>query len=209
MSLPPKNHDIYSATIKMFGSQPEPAFETAERQIEVWGRTWGCDNDVGQIRAVLMHRPGDEFNIIDPTKRIEEIGAYGDVQSGWYWQSETIPELAEMQAQHDSLADTLRAEGADVIYLEGVDGGRFKSVYTRDSSFAVKGGAIVTRLAPRMRPCTQSKYLLAKLRKVSRLALRMSRNFFSASWSFLLARTDWASFLLGPTFSRMRLPWAR
>jgi len=151
MAIPPKNRDIYSATIKMFGSQPEPSFETAERQIEVWGREWGCDNDVGQIRAVLMHRPGDEFNIIDPTKRIEEIGAYGDIKAGWYWQSETIPELAEMQAQHDSLADALRAEGAEVIYLEGVDGNRFKSIYTRDSSFAVKGGAIVTRLAPLMR----------------------------------------------------------
>jgi N-dimethylarginine dimethylaminohydrolase len=49
------------------------------------------------------------------------------------------------------LANTLRAEGAEVIYLKGVDGGRFKSVYTRDSSFAVRGGAVVTRMAPRMR----------------------------------------------------------
>jgi len=32
-----------------------------------------------------------------------------------------------------------------------VEDGRFKSMYTRDSAFAVKGGAIVTRLAPRMR----------------------------------------------------------
>jgi len=149
--LPPKNKDIYNATIKLFGSHPEPAFEDRGRLEALWGRAWGCDNDVGRIRAVLMHRPGGEFSIIDPTKRIVEIGAYGDLEAGWYWQSETIPPLAEMQAQHDALAELLRAEGAEVIYLEGVGDGRFKSVYTRDSSIAVKGGAIVTRLAPRMR----------------------------------------------------------
>lgn len=150
-TIPPKNRDIYNATIKMFGSQPEPAFETRERQLTDWGRQWGCDNDVGQIRMVLMHRPGDEFNIVDPTKRIEEIGSYGDLQAGWYWQSEHIPELTEMQDQHDALADVLRAEGAEVVYLDEIKDNQFKSVYTRDSSFAIKGGAIVSRMAPRMR----------------------------------------------------------
>jgi len=147
----PKNKDVYGATIKLFGSQPEPAFEDSRRLEALWGRNWGCDNDIGQIRAVLMHRPGDEFDVIDPTKRIEETGSFGDLEAGWYWQSETIPPLAEMQAQHDALAAALRAEGVEVVYLEGVGDGRFKSVYTRDSSFAVKGGAVVTRLAPRMR----------------------------------------------------------
>ena len=147
----PKNKDVYNATIKLFGSEPEPAFEESRRLEALWGRAWGCDNDIGQIRAVMMHRPGQEFDVIDPAKRIEETGSFGDLEAGWYWQSETIPPLAEMQAQHDRLADAVRAEGAEVIYVDGVEGGRFKSVYTRDSSFAVKGGAIVARLAPRMR----------------------------------------------------------
>ncbi len=143
--------NTYNATIKMFGSEWTPAFETEEKLTRLWGRNWGCDNDVGQIRAVLMHRPGEEFNVIDPTKRIDEIGSYGDLKAGWYWQSKRIPPLSELQAQHDALTAILRAEGAEVIYLEGVGNGRFKSVYTRDSSFAVKGGAIVCRMAPRMR----------------------------------------------------------
>lgn len=117
----------------------------------IWGRDWGCDNDVGQIHAVLMHRPGPEFDVIDRSKRIEGTGSYGDPERGWYWQSDTIPTLAELQEQHDALAGTLRAEGAEVVYLEGVGDGRFKSVYTRDSSIAIKGGSIVTRLAPYMR----------------------------------------------------------
>jgi N-dimethylarginine dimethylaminohydrolase len=142
---------IYAMTVKMFGPEAEPAFETAGELTATWGRDWGCDNDVGQIRAVLMHRPGEEFDIIDPTKRIESIGSFGDLEEGWYLQSDTIPSLSEMQAQHDAFAQALRDEGVEVILLEGVSGHRFKSCYTRDSAFAVKGGAIVTRLAPRMR----------------------------------------------------------
>ena len=138
-------------TMKMFGSQAEPAFETRGELESSWGREWGCDNDVGELRAVMMHRPGAEFAVIDPSKRIESIGSYGDPEKGWYFQSDTIPELAQMQAQHDNFVNTLRDEGVEVLMLEGVDGHRFKSCYTRDSSFAVKGGAIVARLAPRMR----------------------------------------------------------
>jgi len=147
----PKNKDVYNATIKLFGSEPEPAFEAASRLEALWGRRWGCDNDVGQIRAVLMHRPGEEFAVIDPAKRIESIGSFGDPEAGWYWQSESIPPLAEMQAQHDALVAALRDEGVEVLFLEGVSDGHFKSCYTRDSAIAVQGGAIVCRMAPRMR----------------------------------------------------------
>jgi len=143
--------NIYALTVKMFGSVPEPAFETTGELERYWGREWGCDNDVGQIRSILVHRPGNEFNIIDPDKRIESIGSFGDLEEGWYFQSDTVPKLADMQAQHDQLTATLRAEGAEVIELKGVSDNRFKSCYTRDSSISVKGGSIVTRLAPRMR----------------------------------------------------------
>lgn len=148
---PQKDTRVYNAIIKLFGSEPDPAFEDQGRMERIWGRNWGCDSDVGQLRAVLMHRPGHEFDVIDRSKAIPETGGYGDTESGWYWQSREIPKLEELQAQHDALADVLRAEGVEVIYLEGVEGGRFKSVYTRDSCIAVPGGCIVTRLAPRMR----------------------------------------------------------
>ncbi len=146
-----EGRDIYSQTIKLFGSHPEPAFETPEQQEYVWGRPWGCDNDVGQIRLVLMHRPGAEMDIIDPAKRLEGIGSFGDVEAGWYWQSDTVPPMEELRAQHDSLVATLRAEGAEVVFLEDIEDDGIKSCYTRDSSIAVKGGAIVCRLARTIR----------------------------------------------------------
>ena len=142
---------IYNQTIKMFGSHPEPAFESAEQQAYVWGREWGCDNDVGRIRLCLMHRPGDEMNIVDRTRRIEEIGSYGDPEAGWYFQSDTVPDWGEFRAQHQGLIDTLRDEGVEVVFLDRIEPDGIKSVYTRDSSFAVKGGAIVSRLARTIR----------------------------------------------------------
>lgn len=142
---------IYNMTIKMFGSVPEPAFETHDELESVWGRAWGVDNDVGKIRAVLMHRPGKELDRVDPNKRIEEIGAFGDLEEGWYWQSDTIPPATDMQAQHDALVDALEAEGVEVHYIKGDIEGRFKSCYTRDPLIMVKGGAIVCRMAPRLR----------------------------------------------------------
>ena len=143
--------DVYSQTIKLFGSHPEPVFESPEQQTGVWGREWGCDNDVGQLRVVLMHRPGDEMKIIDANKRIEEIGSYGDLEEGWYFQSETIPPMDEFRAQHDGLVQTLRDEGVEVVFLDSIEKDGIKSMYTRDSSFAIKGGAIVTRLARTIR----------------------------------------------------------
>lgn len=146
-----EGREIYSQTIKLFGSHPEPGFETPEQQEYVWGRNWGCDNDVGQIRLILMHRPGNEMKVIDPSKRIASTGGFGDVERGWYWQSDVIPPMEELQAQHDALVATLRAEGAEVVFLDEVEDDGIKSVYTRDSSFAIKGGAIVTRLARTIR----------------------------------------------------------
>jgi hypothetical protein len=36
---------IYDMTIKMFGPEAEPAFETAGELTANFGREWGCDND--------------------------------------------------------------------------------------------------------------------------------------------------------------------
>jgi len=142
---------IYNQTIKLFGSHPEPAFESRDQQESVWGRQWGCDNDVGQIRLCLMHRPGAEMNIIDPAMRIDEIGSYGDRHKGWYFQSDVIPDWDEFRSQHDHLVQVLQAEGVEVVYLDSVEEDGIKSVYTRDSSIATSGGALVTRLARSIR----------------------------------------------------------
>lgn len=122
-----------------------------KQQALVWGRRWGCRNDVGRLRLVLMHRPGDELKVVDPSKRLDDIGAFGDPEAGWYWRGREVPALAALQAEHDALVATLRAEGVEVVFLDRVAAGRMKSCYTRDSVIAVDGGAIVTRMGAPIR----------------------------------------------------------
>lgn len=141
----------YNMLIERFASEPEPAFESPAQQAAVWGRAWGCNSDVGRLRVVLMHRPGEELRVLDGLPLIPELGAYGDPESGAYWRGEVIPSLAEQQAQHDALAAALREEGVEVVYLRRAAPGRHKSVYTRDSCIGVQGGAVVTRMGPRIR----------------------------------------------------------
>lgn len=144
---------VYQKTIQLFGSSPEPAFEDPSRLTKDWGQAWGVDNDVGRIRSILVHRPGPELDMVDPAKRIEEIGSYGDLEKGWYWQSDTVPDMDKLRAQHDSMVEVFRREGIEVHYLDGQGqtDGMLKAVYTRDSALMVKGGAIVCRMAPRIR----------------------------------------------------------
>ncbi len=142
---------IYGQTIKLFGSQPEPAFESEAGQTAVWGRQWGCDNDVGTLRVCLMHRPGPEMEIVDRNRRIEEIGSFGDLDKGWYFQSDTVPDWDEFRAQHDGLVRTLQNEGVEVVFLDSIEPDGLKSIYTRDSSFAIKGGSVICRLARSIR----------------------------------------------------------
>jgi len=142
----------YNMLIRTFASEAEPPFESEREQHAVWGRRWGCESDVGRLRMVLMHRPGTEMGVLNPGALIPELGAYGDVTGkSWYWRGTEIPALSEQQAQHDALVTALREEGVEVAMLDRCAPGRHKSVYTRDSAIAVKGGAIVTRMGPRVR----------------------------------------------------------
>jgi N-dimethylarginine dimethylaminohydrolase len=134
----------------IFGSVPEPAFDSTEEQTAVWGRRWGCTNDVGRLRSVLMHRPGEELSVVE-NKPLAEIGGFGDPEKGWYWMGRTMPDLEAMQRAHDSFTSLLRAEGVDVVLVDKAAPGAMKQIYTRDSVIGVPGGAIVTRLARRVR----------------------------------------------------------
>ncbi len=144
---------VYQKTIQMFGSSPEPAFEDPSRLTKDWGQAWGVDNDVGRIRSILVHRPGPELDMVDKAERIEEIGSYGDLEKGWYWQSDTVPDMDALRGQHDKMVEVFRREGIEVHFLDGQGqtDGMLKAVYTRDSALMVKGGAIVCRMAPRIR----------------------------------------------------------
>lgn len=150
MSAMTENEWRYNQLIKIFPSEAEPPFEDEDLLTRWWGRPWGCRNDVGKLRLVLMHRPGPEVEIVDTSKRLE-MGAFGNVQEGWYWRGAEGPDLSGMQCQHDAYAAALESEGVEIVRLDSAGPDRMKSCYTRDAVIGVGGGVIITRLGPRIR----------------------------------------------------------
>jgi N-dimethylarginine dimethylaminohydrolase len=191
MSIVTEGEYRYNQLIKIFRSEPEPAFEHPAQQALVWGRAWGCATDAGRLRLVLMHRPGPEINVVDTRKRLEGVGAFGDPETGWYWRGNEGPDLPAMQAQHDRLVAVLRQEGVEVVFLDRIAPGRMKSCYTRDSVVGVNGGAIVCRLGAPIRrgeeaPATQT---LARLGMPILHTVHGTGIFEGGSFAFLNERT--------------------
>ena len=139
-------HDAHQAAMERAA---EPPFN--EELEEVWGARWGASDEVGPLRRVLVRRPGPELEAIREDAWDERLGALVDPDGQWYWTGREAPDLALVASQHEGLVNALRAEGVEVDVVEPL-GGRFvKSVYTRDPSITVPGGAIVGRMGVRMR----------------------------------------------------------
>ena len=62
-------------------------------------------NEIGQLRRVCLHRPGDELLNLPPSELDRLL-------------FEDVPFLEDAQAEHDAFAQTLRDQGVEVVYLE-------------------------------------------------------------------------------------------
>jgi N-dimethylarginine dimethylaminohydrolase len=135
----------------LFPPLATPPFESPEELERVWGARWGANSEVGRLRAVLMRRPSAELERIRADGWDEAAGALVDPDEGWYWESEAPPDLELVASQYDGLVAALAAEGVAVHFAEAADPRLSKAMYMRDPLVTVTGGAIIGRLAPRMR----------------------------------------------------------
>ena len=135
----------YHAVLKRLPPRAMPVFEEPEMQVRVWGRHWGAYNDVGPLKMVLVHRPGPELSIMTAEHYAPESEALIDDGAQWYWRRDTPPDVLKMQAEHDRLVAALRAEGVEVVYVDGSPRDP-KAMYTRDNGIAVRGGMIIGRM---------------------------------------------------------------
>jgi N-dimethylarginine dimethylaminohydrolase len=127
----------------------EPPFH--EELAEVWGAQFGAHDEVGVLRRVMVRAPGDEFEMISGDAWDEELGALVDPHGRWYWTDRRPPDLDLVHSQHEGLVSALQAEGVEVEVVEPLGSPFIKSIYTRDPSITVPGGAIVGRMGVRMR----------------------------------------------------------
>jgi N-dimethylarginine dimethylaminohydrolase len=139
--------EAYMNLHRQIPGEPDPAFEEPAMLEKVWGRRWGVNNDVGQLRAVLVSRPGHEWQVMMEGGEFDEgAQAWIGEDKMWYWSSRQRPDLDKAQTQHDGLAKALQEEGVEVLQLEDPLPKMTKSVFTRDPAIIIKGGAIVCRM---------------------------------------------------------------
>ena len=67
--------------------------------------TINVKNEIGKLRKVLIHRPGEELLNMTP-------GKLGDLLF------DDIPYLERAREEHDAFANVLKEQGAEVVYLE-------------------------------------------------------------------------------------------
>lgn len=136
---------------EILGPEPEPAFLDAGELTSNWGQKWGAADEVSTLRTVLMRRPNPGLARIDESRWDAELGVLLDPDKNWYWTDRTPPDLDLLHAQYDQYVATLQAEGVEVVFAPELPETFTKSIYTRDPLITVPGGAVITRLAPRMR----------------------------------------------------------
>src|SRR3712207_8589669 len=61
-------------------------------------------SEVGRLRTVMLHRPGDEIRRLTPRNNDELL-------------FDGVPWVDRAQEEHDAFADALRGRGVEVLYL--------------------------------------------------------------------------------------------
>lgn len=145
------NEDDFETVHREFRGQALPPFESDEMQRHVWGRRWGVLNDVGRLRTVLLHRPGDELATVDTSLRHPTAPALVHPERRWYWWGTDGPDLEAMQAGHDAFTAVLRAHDVEIVTLDDPAPDDINAMFTRDMLITVPGGAIIGRMGPLMR----------------------------------------------------------
>lgn len=118
---------------------------------QVWGARWGAHDEVGPLESVLTRVPNPVLATIDATAWNEQAGALVDPDGEWYWLDRQPPSMPRLAAQHAGLIDALVDEGIEVVVADPAGARTSKDVYVRDPFVSVPGGAVIGRMAVRMR----------------------------------------------------------
>ena len=136
---------------EQLGPEAEPGFHHPGELTANWGRTWGAADEVSQLRTVLMRRPNPGLTRLREDQWNDELEALVAPDATGYWFDRAAPDWEKVERQYDEYVATLQREGVEVIMAPDLDASFTKSIYTRDPLVTVPGGAVILRLAPRMR----------------------------------------------------------
>lgn len=178
----------------LLGPEPYPVFsDTAELQ-QNWGRKWGAADEVSKLRSVMMRRPSKGLKAVVPTAWNEEMQAYVDPGLNWYWAGKELPDLELLNTQFDGFVDALTKENVEVVFAPEIEDRFTKAVFTRDPLITIPGGAIIGRLAPRMRRGEEQSITQTVASAGMPILGTVTGSGLAEGGSFMKARSDLAFF---------------
>ena len=127
------------------GKPPQPLFDIdyLDELEATWGRKWGAQTQIGQLRAVML-QPPTWGQVDSPIVREDPI------YFGW---PKGLPNIDSMRKNHESLVKIFADEGVEVFYLNAPES--LPGVYTSElighdaphEAIILNGGALIGRTA--------------------------------------------------------------
>ncbi len=118
------------------GDKWDQRVNTFRQDMPLWWGDWGVSSECGELRSVLLKRPGPELDGIDDFDAMQ-------------MRAPLDADLA--RAQHDDLVAVYRAHGVDVHLVQGGRLDKPNGFFIRDLMLMTPEGAIVTRPASNTR----------------------------------------------------------
>ena len=108
----------------------------------MWGRRWGAQSGIGELRTVLYQRP-------QPARRDEDLGDPNFFVN--FGSPGDLPDFEKQLIQYDVIRAALESEGVEVIDADSPPGKR-RGVYSSEvksnlEPVIIRGGAIIHRTA--------------------------------------------------------------
>ncbi len=144
-------------------------------------------SEVGKLRQVIVHRPGLEMDRLTPSNK--DALLFDDVM--WTGQA---------QRDHDVFADALRAEGAEVLYVQGLlaetleipEAREYVSAETFEERwYGVSGNRYMREYADTLSAAELAEHLIVGITKdelLERIGARESAYFARSDGDFMLLR---------------------
>ena len=136
-------HEIYQRY------HPQILTDFGDELEKYWGRRWRANTNVGRLRMVLLHRPGEEFlSVGKPTPwppHEDSLAA---------WRMSFKPDLDELVEDHENLVQAYEDEGVEVVIRKPDSNDppyQVKSIYTDDVCHPAVYGQIILRMYDHIR----------------------------------------------------------
>jgi N-dimethylarginine dimethylaminohydrolase len=118
------------------GPRWSPRTDSLQDEIGTIWSSCGINCEWAPLKAVLLHRPGAEFDNIRNPDEVQMLES---------------PNIDEMRRQHDTIAEAYRKAGISVTYVDPVGTPTPNTIFVADLMFMTPEGAILARPASTVR----------------------------------------------------------